>query len=489
MMTFRETADDVTRQAAQVVRAAPSDEDAEQRRGAHREAFTPPSPEGADPIRRYFGEISKVQLLTAEQEVTIGRRIEIGQIALRQALAGIPMAVRALLEAGDKLRRRETAVADVIVLPGGGDPEAEEITAVLLGFGRIRRCERRIAKLQESLTDKRHSKATRATRINSIAVERKAIQKIVADMPLKPALIDALVAEMGHHGERITRLAEEARRGRTSTLRHARWPLEQEAGLPYRQLQAQLEQIERIDGSVRQAKRELMEANLRLVVSVAKRYPGSGLPLLDLVQEGNLGLMKGVDRFQYRRGFKFSTYATWWIRQAITRAIAEQSRTIRLPVYMVDGLNRISRVQRSMINQMGREPTPEELAQWTGVSLQKVRRILDSSRTSVSLETPVDEDSTLRDFLKDTSITAPNEALVNWDLTRHVERALGTLSAREKEILRLRFGIGQPGGHTLEEIGKRFAVTRERIRQIEAKALRKLRRPLRGRHLKAFVET
>src|SRR5206468_2537947 len=339
-----------------------------------------------------------------------------------------------------------------------------------------------IAKLRESLTDKRRSKATRAILINSMAVEGEAIQKIVADMPLKPMLIDDLVAEMLRHCERTTRLATEARHGRPQTLTRAGRTLTQEPGLPGRPLQAQLEQIERIDGSVRQAKGELIEANLRLVVSVAKHYRGSGLSLLDLVQEGNIGLMKGVDRFQYRRGFRFSTYATWWIRQAVTRAIAEHSRTIRLPVHIVEALNRISRVQRTMINETGRKPTPEELAQWTGVSAQKVRLILESSRPPLSLETPIGEDSALGDFLEDTSTTSPTESLLNRDLATHVERALATLSAREKEILRLRFGLGQAGGHTLEEIAKRFALSRERIRQIEAEALQKLRRPL--KHLR-----
>jgi RNA polymerase primary sigma factor len=264
--------------------------------------------------------------------------------------------------------------------------------------------------------------------------------------------------------------------------------LEAEIGLGKKALQSALREIEGHDRVVRQAKRELMEANLRLVVSVAKRYLGSELTLLDLVQEGNIGLMKAVDRFQYRRGFKFSTYATWWIRQAITRAIADHSRTIRIPVHMVETLNRISRVNRTLVNEMGREPTPEELAKRTGVPARKVRLILESSRKPLSLETPIGEDSELGDFLEDKSAESPNETLISQDLTNQVERALSTLSPKEKEILRLRFGIGEEGEHTLEEVGKRFAVTRERIRQIETKALRKLRHPLRGRALKAFVE-
>jgi RNA polymerase primary sigma factor len=444
------------------------------------EALQPSLSASEDPVRLYLKEIGKVPLLKAQEEVEIGQRIETGQIALRRALGRIPLAVSKLLGLVDRVRHEEVPLDDVILLPEGGEPEPEEIRPMLAAFGRIRRLGREIVRVEGELQSKRRrSRATRAEYHKWIAQSRLTIQGLLEGLPLKPALVDQIVTEVREHAKRTIESRNPKERA----------ALEREAGMTRKTLLAALREVERYDREVRQAKRDLMEANLRLVVSVAKRYLGSELSLLDLVQEGNIGLMKAVDRFQYRRGFKFSTYATWWIRQAITRAIADHSRTIRIPVHMVETLNRISRVNRSLVNEMGREPTPEELAKRTGVPAQKVRLILESSRKPLSLETPIGEDSQLGDFLEDKGAGSPNDNLITQDLSTQVERALSTLSPKEKKILRLRFGIGEEGEHTLEEVGRRFCVTRERIRQIETKALRKLRHPLRGRALRAFVES
>jgi RNA polymerase primary sigma factor len=418
------------------------------------------APPAADPVRLYLKEIGKAKLLTAAQEVLIGRRIEAGQIELRRALVAVPLALRALLTTAARVREREIPFEDLIVLPEGGEAEPKQVKDVLAAFARIRRLEPRLAE------------------------KREEIQAIVAELPIKPALIDALVARLEDVNERITALeAEPPSRRRTGELR----ALGTELGMPRRGFQQLLRHIQEKDRMVREAKREFLEANLRLVVSVAKRYLRSGLPILDLIQEGNIGLMKAVDRFQYRRGFKFSTYATWWIRQAVTRGIADRGRMIRIPVHLVETLQRLFRTREALAKKLGGEPTVAELARRARMPVEKVLLLLESARRPYSLETPVGDDTELGELLEDRTATPPDEPVLAEDVSRQVERALDTLSDKEREILRLRFGIGTDREHTLEEIGERFGVTRERIRQIEGKALRKLRRPAQARALKTLI--
>ena len=448
-----------------------------------RKEAAPPAAE--EPVRLYLTEIGKVPLLTAAQEVAIGRRIEAGQMEILRALGVSRAAVQALLKVAERVRREEIPVEELILLPEGGEAEPGKVRSILAAFSRLRRLEREISALERGLGGRRRSPAVRLALRERIARKRETIQRIVAGLPIKPALVGELVAELGRLGERIRQLeAGPPSRRRAREIR----ALEAEIGLPRQQFRELLARIAEKDRMVRQAKRELTEANLRLVVSVAKRYLRRGLSLLDLIQEGNIGLMKAVDRFQYRRGFKFSTYATWWIRQTITRGIANRARTIRVPVHMLETLHRLSRVSRALVGELGREPTLEERARRMQISVQKVRLLQESARDPLSLAAPIGEENELGDFLADKQATAPDEPLLSQEMATRVERALATLSDKEGEILRLRFGIGTDREHTLEEIGERFSVTRERIRQIEAKALRKLRRPLRGRELRALLE-
>jgi len=447
------------------------------------------SPE--DPVRLYLREIGRVPLLTSEQEVELGQRIERGQERVRRSIMAVPMVCAGLMDLAERLRKREAEPSQFLEAPDGTDLTEPDLKRVLGTFAQIRRLERQLAELEASRNRARKAESRKAIQ-EWMGQNYQERVRLLGDLPLKPMVVDRWVARARSLAQELTGLVREVESvtdlARRTALRRRSREIEGKIGLAHRRIVNVLRDLDAGEFEVRQAKKALMEANLRLVVSIAKRYLNHDMALLDLIQEGNIGLMKAVDRFKYRRGFKFSTYATWWIRQAITRAIADHARTIRIPVHMIETLNRLARVNRGLFQELGREPTPEELAKRSALPLRKVRLILESCKKPLSLETPIGEDSDLGDFLEDKRTPSPSDSLLSQDLTAQVERALSGLSEKEAQILRLRFGIGEEGEHTLEEVGQRFDVTRERIRQIEAKALRKLRSPLRGRGLRSFVE-